>query len=1116
MKSNATWLQHRLFRWVLVIPVPPRNSVVKLQSRRGNEVGTCLQAYLEVSSSVILRFVHITSLWSLRIPWPVALCGSFGDWIAMVQLNDEGYVELPSPLVVSLRAGTAGSEDFNEKSANLRIDMDHDQKKSIKSQMFSSEFRFNAELSLRVAFGVVIASLIQTRDPLYDPSIEHDKKWFFFPDWYYLGGLSYCAVAVIFSAGKNIGATLTRVCQAFYGVVQRFVRRLRPDLEKNVVWFDGLLRELAQFLCGAAVDGDLHGRRPSHAAGNEHQEVRTGEQSLLHAIAKLREETKKASGDVLDLLNVIVDSYCFKNKNVDHMNFLKLKLQRKFDAAVARHRRMITLLEDVWWEQVFGFHVFFKFNRSVAKNYVRLIGSLIADLRSLNNAMQLEQYDQLHFMYMKVLQREIYVIQMRSGDLLNEISSEIHVSSEQLDLKTIQTLQSQMENTLRHYREAQIRLLQSSKVTIKDVEGNVPLNLFLFSLNSFCSTLIEFQDKHNEKDFHVGRRARAFVADSIQNFFMVNRYTQARILESARMAVAIVIGTFMAVYLYGFSSTTPAAVSYVMGNHIGGSFSVTLNRVGGVVAGSVVPSVFQFFISHVCNPQILNVFLTDVVLFVWVTLSMYVKFVECYSSYSGLVSAFIAAGVLLRQTDVCYTNSSDGSSAISISSYSYLAQTSVGLVLIIVLEMAMCPESALSLLRKNIQQTLKLQQKAVEILFGHHLSSSGEMSEETMEEVRDILQVQIPAQLVEQQELLIEAETEPQMWRPAFSKQKYEAVFDSTTRLLNNNNLLFKLVRWYNYRVKQNLTQTNTVDIRDSDTEGASVFNANGSKTTHTKWQEASNHFLSAVDDTFNTLQMLFGESFLYSDPDQTAIFMQMKEAFRLADQDCSGEIDADEVAAMLETIFAQSGAVKQKEITKYVADFMEVVDKDRSGKVSFEEFMEALEDGLKLEVEVYHRRKPKAATLKQALSSINEDGQAPSHPSSTSRAYCSVTSSNGTGRDKIRASMSYSNTPKKESLLLSAVSAAQSTPKTSRFLRRASTMMNSPIRRNHDVLNVEDFSTSDIAAQMKSAYVEWLMEGQRFKRVTMEELLLLNCLVSGAEGIARNLTLMEEILVSS
>ncbi|ETN05290.1 hypothetical protein PPTG_14059 [Phytophthora nicotianae INRA-310] len=1107
--------------------------------------------------------------------------------ITMVPLNDEGYSEMPSPPNVRLRTGTIGSEDFNDKGANLRIDMDKDQKKSIKSDMLSSEFRFNAELSLRVACGVIIASFIQTRDPNYDPSIEHDKKWFFFPDWYYLGGLSYCAVAVIFSAGKNVGATLTQVCQAFYGVGMALVYNLLLFSFVDVHTFDGSYEGYVSISKTVSFGGSqyyvnshnfyavlpwmviftvavlllpLESNTKKFALANNlyftltiinptdpldsSKLKETGDNyfetsnilnnlamyflvgfvgtliSLLimfipypiFAIAKLREETKKASGDVLDLLNVIVDSYCFKNKNVDHMNFLKLKLQRKFDVAAARHRRMNALLEDVWWEQLFGFHLFFKFNRSMTKGYVRLIGSLIADLRSLNNAMQLEQYDHLHFMYMKVLQREIYVIQMRSGDLLHEISGEIHSSSEQLNLQAIETLKRQMENTLRHYREAQIRLLQSHKVKPKDVEGNVPLNLFLFSLNSFCSTLIEYQDTHNKKDFHGGRRARSFIAQAIKDFFVVHRYTRARILEAARVSVAIIMGIFLAVYIYGFSSTTPSAVAYVMGNHIGGSFSVTVNRVGGVVAGSVVPSVFQFFISQICNPEFLNVFLSDLLLFIWVTLSMYVKFVEGYSSYAGVVSAFIAAGVLLRQSDVCYANGSDSSSTIAISSYSSLAQTSVGLVLFIVLEMAMCPESATSLLRKNIQQTLKLQQKVFGILFGHHLSSSGQMSDETMEEVRDILQVQIPAQLVEQQALLKEAEAEPQMWRPAFSKQKYEAVFDSTTRLLNNNNLLFKLVRWYNYRVKQNLTQSNSVDIRDMGTESARVFDTNGGRTTHTRWQEASNQLLSAVDDTFNTLQMLFGESFLYSDPDQTAIFMQMKEAFRVADKDCSGEIDADEVAVMLETIFAQSGAVKQEDITKYVADFMEIVDKDCSGKVSFEEFMAALEDGLKLEVEVYHRRKPKATTLKQQLTSIQEDSHVGSR---AARASCSVTSSNSADMTKITASMF--DTKSQEGRVLSTVSSAQNTPRRgSGYTKRASSLVTSPIRRNHDVLNVEDFTTSDIAAQMKSAYVEWLMEGHRFKRVTMEELLLLNCLVSGAEGIARNLTLMEEIVVAS
>ncbi|KAF4323214.1 hypothetical protein BBO99_00002760 [Phytophthora kernoviae] len=1108
--------------------------------------------------------------------------------ITMVPLTDEGYDEMASPPHVRLRTGTIGSEEFNDKGANLRIDMDTDQKKSIKQHMFSSEFRFNAELSLRVACGVILASFIQTRDPNYDPSVEHDKKWFFFPEWYYLGGLSYCAVAVIFSTGKNVGATLTQVCQAFYGVGMALVYNLVLFYSINVHTFnkdaedpyDGYFEITMSFGSSSywvnrhnfytvlpwmiffivvVLLLPLESNTKKFALANnlyftltiinpadplDSSKLKATDDNYfdtsnilsnlamyflvgfvgtlisllimfipypIFAIKKLREETLHASDDILDLLNVIVDSYCFKNKNVDHMNFLKLKLQRKFDATAARHRRMIALLDNVWWEQLFGFHLYFKFNRSVMKGYVRLVGSLISDLRSLNNAMQLEQYDQLHFMYMKVLQREIYIIQMRSGDLLNEISGEVHASTQQLELQAMHKLEVQMENTLRHYRESQIRLLQSHKVKIKDVEGNVPLNLFLFSLNSFCSTLIEFQETHNKKDFDGSRRAKAFVVKAIKNFFMVNQYTRSRILEAARVSVAIVMGIFLAVYVYDFSSTTPAAVAYVMGNHIGGSFSVTVNRVGGVVAGSVVPSVFQFFFSQICNPSFLNVLLPLIVLFIWVAFSMYVKFVEGYSSYAGVVSAFISAGVLLRQSDVCYTDGSDSSSTIAISSYSSLAQTSVGLVLFIVVEMAMCPESATSLLRKNIQQTLKLQQKAFEILFGHHLSSSDEMSTETMEEVRDILQVKIPAQLVEQQVLLKEAEAEPQLWRPTFSKQKYEAVLDSSHRLLNNNNLLFKLVRWYNYRVQQHLAQTNSVDIRDMGTESARVFDTNGGRTTHSKWQEASNQFLSSVGDTFNTLQILFGESFLYSDPDQTAIFMQMKEAFRVADKDCSGEIDADEVAVMLETIFAQSGAVKQEEISKYVADFMEIVDKDCSGKVSFDEFMAALEDGLKLEVEVFHRRKPKATGLKSALSSINEDSRV------GSRASCSATSSNETGMANITSSMLEVSTPKKAGRILSAASSTQNTPKKiSGMMRRSSTVMTSPIRRNHDVLNVEDFTTSDIAAQMKSAYVEWLMEGHRFKRVTMEELLLLNCLVSGAEGIARNLTLMEEIVISS
>ncbi|GMF11205.1 unnamed protein product [Phytophthora lilii] len=783
---------------------------------------------------------------------------------------------------------------------------------------------------------------------------------------------------------------------------------------------------------------------------------------LCSAIHRLRENTKLAADDILELLNIIVDSYCFKNKNVEHMNFLKLKLQRKFDAAAARHRRMQDLLTDAWWEQSFGFHYALGFHRPIMFNYVKLVGSLISDLRTLSYAMQLEKYEHLHFTYMKVLQREIYIIQTRSGDLLNEIAREVQSASR-------------------------------GKCATFGSQSPFVFNELTFLLMVLQSTMIDFQDIHNKKNYTDAHRIRSFLLTSAKDFFQKHHYTDGHsMLAAFRGSLAIVLGIFLSVYVYGYNATVPSTVAYVMGNYLGGSFSVTVNRVGGVVAGSVVPSVFQFFIAQICDPQYLNVVLSNIVLFVWIFISMYVCYVGGYSSYAGLVSAFVSTGILMRQSDLCYASATDNASSIAISSYSSLAQTSVGIVLFIIVELMMCPKSATNLLRRNIQKTLTLQLEAFEVLFGHHLTSSSTMDATTMEHLREILQVKIPAKHLEQAILLAEAQKEPLMWRPAFSVQKYEKVLESSRRLLNNNTLLLKLVRWFNYRVEHNRVHLNSIDIRDSLT--AARPSNDGKSTTHAQWQLAAGQFQSAVTDSFNTLQMLFGDSFLYSDPDQTAIFMQMKEAFRLADKDCSGEIDADEVADMLETIFAQSGAVKQGEIHKYVEEFMRVVDKDKSGMVSFEEFMEALENGLKLEVEVYTRRKPKAPALlarrENALPCIDEDGvdgesesdvakggdEKAVHPRGNIQLKAPLTAETIVAHEA-KVNNSRAAMPSHEGYRRSSQASS-----IERGRKASSAASSSPAMcREHDVLNVEDFSSSDIAAQMKTAYVEWLLEDRRY-----------------------------------
>ncbi|KAG7380310.1 hypothetical protein PHYPSEUDO_007322 [Phytophthora pseudosyringae] len=1050
---------------------------------------------------------------------------------------------------------TSSSYSASETATKMRINLDKQRKGVLRPHRLSAVFRLNAELALRVSFAVILSSIIQTRDQAYDPSNAYDKKWLFFPDWYYLGGLSYCAIMVVFSMAYNVGGTIREVCQGFSGVgcallynyvlfafieVERFDSKADdpyknyykinkafnssaywiniPNLYATLPWivvftvavmvlpFQTNTRKYAvgtnayftltiinpanPLSSGQlkSIDDELFDT--SHILRNLRVFAIVGVLGALiavvtmclpypiFAITRLREDSKKASADLLELLNIIVDSYCFKNKNVENMEFLNLRLKRKFDDAEARYRRMTSLLEDAWWEQCFGLHYPLHFNRVMSRTYIKLVGSLIADLRTLSYAMRLEEYGRLHTTYMSVLKREIYVIQTRSNDLLNEIAHEVHALSPHLDLKSLGALENGVEMALYKFRKIQNHTLRKEVVTPEEVAGNVPLNLFLFSLNSFCSTLLNFQESHNSRKYDDSHRVRSFVRKSLRKIIDLDYYKNLSMwINALKITVAVMAGVAFGVGVYGFSASVASTIAYIMCETIGGSFRTTVNRVGGVVAGSVVPSVFKFFFVHICEPEYLSVVLSDIVMFIWVGMCMYVYFGRGYGSYGGMVAAFVASDTLLRQTDICYFNGLDTSSSIAVASYSSLAQTSVAVVIFISVEIFLFPKSALSMLRRNILETLELHQKAFGSLFGHHLSSSVAMDETTMADVRRMLVVEIPSKLEKQRQLLVEAQVEPLLWRPHFSAEKYKRVLEISQRLLNNNYLLFKLLRWFHFRVKTNRVKLNSDDIRD-DTEGAGM---DDSVDSHAKWKLSSSHFQALVQDHFQTMEMIFSNSFQYSDPDQTAVFMQMKEAFRLADKDCSGELNADDVGVMLGTIFAQSGAVREGQIDAYVQEFMDIVGKPGRPTVTFEDFMDALEHGLKLEVEVYRRVKPRApALLSGALPNatkqeVHSDTQQPAPTTAISR-----------GLEKHGTSIFSSE--------------------------NASVF----IRREYDVLNVDDFSTSEVVAHMKGAYVGWLLTDKRYERISMEEQLLLNCLISGAESIAKCLSALEEVAMTA
>ncbi|KAH9173458.1 hypothetical protein AeNC1_017725 [Aphanomyces euteiches] len=184
----------------------------------------------------------------------------------------------------------------------------------------------------------------------------------------------------------------------------------------------------------------------------------------------------------------------------------------------------------------------------------------------------------------------------------------------------------------------------------------------------------------------------------------------------------------------------------------------------------------------------------------------------------------------------------------------------------------------------------------------------------------------------------------------------------------------------------------------------------------------------------------------------------------------------------MLEMIFAQSGAVKVDAIDTYVAEFMRIVDADGSGKVSLEEFIQALEHGLQLQVEVFQHRSKKVAPT-TLLTTIQED-----------------VSRNSTQNNDDAHQQSQQQQP------------SNGAPGVQRLSSQG--LLDEAMTRAHDMLNVDSFSLPEIAQAMRTHYATWLLDTTRYESASMEELLLLNCLISGISGFARNLALLEEMSV--
>ncbi|KAF4032827.1 hypothetical protein GN244_ATG15271 [Phytophthora infestans] len=476
-----------------------------------------------------------------------------------------------------------------------------------------------------------------------------------------------------------------------------------------------------------------------------------------------------------------MDSYCFRVKDIKKMDFFRLRLDRLLYAAQHRLSEMEELLDDCWWEEILGVGLCLTFNKNVAKQFVKLYARLLKDLRAMKFAIEAENGHWTHVVLMKRMQQSLHIMQVEANDLLQEIAERVLEASTEMPTPKFTHLEQTVCRFMKKYTKLYGAMLSAEVHTTGDVGKTMSLNVFIYSFHSFVHTLFEFEERLSLKNFSCRYRIAKFFKMVWCSIYQGTMYMKRMIMFAVR----------------------PTAIAMVAQFHVGGTYGNMRNRMTGLVAGTVVPSILHFFVCKISDVVFYNA-LNNAVLFIWIVGSMYVCYSSSYLRMAGMVSAYMSASVLLDHSCRKTTKAL---------SYSSLTENSVAILTLMVVEVCLQPQSARGLLRANIQQVLGTYNKVFRRVFAHHITSTdatapsvdeigsmnpatAKLSQEGTRALHKELSIILPAILKQQKQLVQDATAEPSLWKATFSNEQYTQVPAVCWTLLDRLRLLSDLVEW--------------------------------------------------------------------------------------------------------------------------------------------------------------------------------------------------------------------------------------------------------------------------------------------------------------------------------
>jgi len=412
----------------------------------------------------------------------------------------------------------------------------------------------------------------------------------------------------------------------------------------------------------------------------------------VRAIQSCRNSAIESVNMWAGLLDKIVEYYERQSASV--------RIVQSESGAVALRDMLMTLqvdLDAVWWE-CFDMGAQGK-TREFLERHLQMMNGMSDTIFALLVCIEKEDFGESHIRCMEAVKGPVRALVNHIKSLLTEATKaandgDISRNEEAHLNHMVEGAKKLLKDLAEAFHEKRMEISPDEALT-SELQSE---SFFVYSLSVCTRTVIEYTENMLNEPPRRQNICKAW-AHELRSIFDPAVLFKDRDYKSftLRNSLSIIICYYIGFYILGYSAISSGTASLLLSQFAGSALQKNLGRLQGVVVGNIVPHLFLRIIGSSCNPIRISVQGAFIVL--WETLTCYIYYSSPVYGYIGmLAAAFAMSNVVVPCSD--YDDpvaAAAAEAAFSNTAVSKITETTIAVVVMTIVDMAMAPESASSL-----------------------------------------------------------------------------------------------------------------------------------------------------------------------------------------------------------------------------------------------------------------------------------------------------------------------------------------------------------------------------------------------------------------------------------